>query len=77
LENLARIYYQAILVGEPIILSDAEIYQTVERFKNYWTCTGVIFCVLGILWEEVYQSLLLRSAYAALSDDAGYQDAQA
>ncbi len=35
LENLARIYYQAILVGEPIILSDAEIYQTVERFKNY------------------------------------------
>jgi L-fuculose-phosphate aldolase len=35
LENLARIYYQAMLVGEPIILSDAEIYQTVERFKNY------------------------------------------
>ena len=35
LENLARIYYQAILVGDPIILSDAEIYQTVERFKNY------------------------------------------
>ena len=35
LENLARIYYQAILAGEPIILSDAEIYQTLERFKNY------------------------------------------
>jgi L-fuculose-phosphate aldolase len=35
LENLARIYYQATLAGEPIILSDAEIYQTVERFKNY------------------------------------------
>jgi len=35
LENLARIYYQATLVGEPIILSDAEIYHTIERFKNY------------------------------------------
>jgi L-fuculose-phosphate aldolase len=35
LENLARVYYLACLAGDPIILSDEEIYKTVERFKSY------------------------------------------
>jgi L-fuculose-phosphate aldolase len=35
LEALARVYYQASLAGEPVILPDAEIWRTVERFKSY------------------------------------------
>ncbi len=35
LENLARMYYYAIAVGKPAILSDEEAMRTVERFKSY------------------------------------------
>ncbi len=35
LEALARMYYLAIAVGRPAILSDEEITRTVERFKSY------------------------------------------
>jgi L-fuculose-phosphate aldolase len=35
LEALARVYYLAIAVGRPAILSDEEIGRIVERFKNY------------------------------------------
>ena len=35
LEALARMYYLAIAVGRPAILSDEEIGRTVERFKTY------------------------------------------
>ncbi len=35
LEALAQIYYLGSLAGEPVRLADAEIYRTVERFKNY------------------------------------------
>src|SRR5208337_1384586 len=35
LEALARIYYLAIGVGRPAILSDEEIGRIVERFKDY------------------------------------------
>ena len=35
LENLARMYYYAIAVGKPAILSDDEAMHTVERFKTY------------------------------------------
>ena len=35
LEALARIYYLAISVGRPAILSDEEVGRIVERFKGY------------------------------------------
>ena len=35
LETLARIYYLAISVGRPAILSDEEVGRIVERFKDY------------------------------------------
>ena len=35
LEALARMYYLAIAVGRPAILSDEEIARIVERFKSY------------------------------------------
>ena len=35
LENLARMYYMAIAVGKPAILSDEEVMRIVERFKTY------------------------------------------
>jgi L-fuculose-phosphate aldolase len=35
LETLAKMYYLALAVGEPAILSDEEIMRTVERFKGY------------------------------------------
>ena len=35
LEALARMYYLAIAVGRPAILSDDEVMRTVERFKTY------------------------------------------
>jgi len=35
LENLARMYYMAIVAGRPAILSDEKVTQTVERFKTY------------------------------------------
>ena len=35
LEALARIYYLAISVGKPTILSDEEIGRIIERFKGY------------------------------------------
>ena len=35
LENLARMYYYALAIGKPAILSDDEIMRTVERFKTY------------------------------------------
>lgn len=35
LEALARIYWQATLVGAPVVLSDDEIMRTVERFRGY------------------------------------------
>ncbi len=35
LESLARMYYYAIAVGKPAILSDDEIMETVGRFRSY------------------------------------------
>jgi L-fuculose-phosphate aldolase len=35
LENLARMYYLAIVAGRPTILSDDEVMRTVERFKTH------------------------------------------
>jgi L-fuculose-phosphate aldolase len=35
LEALARMYYLAIAVGEPVLLPDDEIARIVERFKSY------------------------------------------
>jgi L-fuculose-phosphate aldolase len=35
IELVARIYYQAKCIGEPIILSDAEMANVVEKFKTY------------------------------------------
>jgi L-fuculose-phosphate aldolase len=35
LETLARIYYLAIGIGRPAILSDEEVGRIVERFKDY------------------------------------------
>ncbi len=35
LETLAKMYYLAIAVGRPVVLSDDEIMRTVERFKSY------------------------------------------
>ena len=35
LETLARMYYLAIAVGRPAILSDEEVARIVERFKTY------------------------------------------
>ena len=35
LEALARMYYLAIAIGQPTILSDEEIARIVERFKTY------------------------------------------
>jgi L-fuculose-phosphate aldolase len=35
LEALARIYWQATLIGAPVILPDDEIMRTVERFRGY------------------------------------------
>jgi L-fuculose-phosphate aldolase len=35
LENLARMYYLAIVAGRPAILTDDEVMRTVERFKTY------------------------------------------
>ncbi len=35
LETLAKMYYLALAVGEPVVLSDEEIMRTVERFKTY------------------------------------------
>jgi L-fuculose-phosphate aldolase len=39
LETLARMYYLAIAVGKPAILSDDEIMRIVERFKGYGQTT--------------------------------------
>jgi L-fuculose-phosphate aldolase len=35
LETLAKMYYLALAVGRPVVLSDEEIMRTVERFKSY------------------------------------------
>ncbi len=35
LENLARMYYYAIAVGRPAILSDEEMARILERFRSY------------------------------------------
>jgi L-fuculose-phosphate aldolase len=35
LENLARMYYYAIAVGRPAILSDEEMARIIERFRSY------------------------------------------
>ena len=35
LENLARLFYLSLIGGGAVILNDAEIERTVERFKNY------------------------------------------
>ena len=35
LESLARIYWQATLIGAPVILPDDEIMRTVTRFRSY------------------------------------------
>jgi L-fuculose-phosphate aldolase len=35
LEALARMYYLAVAIGRPAILSDEEVARTVERFKSY------------------------------------------
>jgi len=35
LETLAKMYYLAIAVGRPVVLSDEEVMHTVERFKSY------------------------------------------
>ena len=35
LENLARMYYYAIVAGRPRSFRDDEVMRTVERFKTY------------------------------------------
>jgi L-fuculose-phosphate aldolase len=35
LETLAKMYYLALAVGRPVVLSDDEIMRIVERFKSY------------------------------------------
>jgi len=35
LEALAQVFYLGSLAGEPVVLSDEEIYRTVERFRSY------------------------------------------
>jgi L-fuculose-phosphate aldolase len=34
-EALARMYWQALQVGEPVLLDDAEVTRVVEKFKTY------------------------------------------
>ena len=34
-ENLARMYWQALQIGEPLVLSDAEMTTVLEKFKTY------------------------------------------
>lgn len=34
-EALARVYWQALQVGEPVLLDDAEIARVVEKFRTY------------------------------------------
>ena len=34
-ESLARLYWQALQVGEPVLLDDAEMDRVVEKFRNY------------------------------------------
>jgi L-fuculose-phosphate aldolase len=34
-ENLARVYWQALQIGEPHLLSDAEMAVVIEKFKTY------------------------------------------
>jgi L-fuculose-phosphate aldolase len=34
-ESLARLYWQALQVGEPVILADAEMARVLERFATY------------------------------------------
>lgn len=35
LEHLARLYWQALQVGEPVLLDDAEMARVVEKFSTY------------------------------------------
>lgn len=35
IEDLARIYWQALQIGEPSLLSDAEMDKVIEKFKTY------------------------------------------
>jgi L-fuculose-phosphate aldolase len=34
-EELARVYWQALQVGEPVVLNDAEIARVLEKFRTY------------------------------------------
>src|SRR5258707_14301959 len=34
-EALARLYWQALQVGEPVLLDDAEMARVVEKFRDY------------------------------------------
>ena len=34
-ESMARLYWQALQVGEPILLDDAEMARMVGRFRTY------------------------------------------
>ena len=40
LETLAKQYYHALLIGGPVILSDAEIAETLKSFATYGLQTG-------------------------------------
>ena len=35
IEQLARVYYQCLAVGEPVILDDAEMETVLDKFKGY------------------------------------------
>ena len=35
IEALARLYWQALQVGEPVLLDDAEVARVVEKFRTY------------------------------------------
>ena len=35
LETIARQYYNSLLIGGPILLTDAQIAETAAKFKNY------------------------------------------
>jgi L-fuculose-phosphate aldolase len=39
-ENLARLYWQALQVGEPALLDEAEMARVLERFKGYGGAGG-------------------------------------
>ncbi len=40
IENLARQYLEALSIGEPVVLSDAEMGEVLEKFKTYGKTYG-------------------------------------